>query len=294
MPQPKAYAFIVNAILTVICFISLFPLVMTIMISITDTKDLASFGYSLIPRHFSLDAYVYLFKVPTDIINGYRNSLIITVVGTVVNLFITALVAYPLSRRDFRYRGIVSGFIFLTMIFNGGLVPLYILIVKYLEWKNTLTAIIVPALALPFNIFLLRVLFQDIPPALTEAAKIDGSSDWGTFFRIILPLSKPAMATLALISALGYWNEAFAPILFIDETKKYPIQLVLNNIVSAVNFIKKGNVMPGSVQAIDPNSVPSDSIMFAMMVIATLPMVFLFTYLQKYFIKGLTVGAIKG
>lgn len=294
MNSNKSFSLIVNLLLTAICAISLIPLAMTVMISITDSKDLAANGYSLFPSNLSWDAYVYLFRVPKLLIDGYLNSIIITVVGTVLNLLITSMVAYSLSRRDFKYRGFVSGFIFLTMIFNGGLVPLYMLIVKYLEWKNSLAAIIVPGLALPFNIFLMRVLFQDIPPSLTEAAKIDGSSDWGTFWRIILPLSKPALATLALISALGYWNEAFAPILYIDDTDKYPIQLVLNNIVSAVNFIKSGNTMPGSTQSIDPTSIPSDSIMFALMVVATLPMLFLFTFLQKYFVKGLTVGAVKG
>jgi ABC-type sugar transport system, permease component len=294
MTQTKLYALTVNLILIVICALSLFPLLMTVMISITDSRELSEFGYRLFPAAFSWDAYIYLFKVPKDLINGYVNSILITGIGTLLNLLITSMVAYSLSRRDFKYRGFVSGFIFLTMIFNGGLVPLYILIVKYLEWKNTLTSIIVPGLALPFNIFLMRVLFQDVPPALTEAAKIDGLSDWKTFLKIIIPLSKPALATLALISALGYWNEAFAPILYIDKIDKYPIQLVLNNIVSAVNFIKSGNTMPGSIQAIDPASVPSDSIMFAMMVVATLPMLFLFTFLQKYFVKGLTVGAIKG
>lgn len=284
-------ALVANLVLAIFCIVSIIPMILTISISLTDVNAIHQSGYQIVPSKFSLDAYVWLFKYPATILTGYKNSLIITGAGTVVNLLVTALVAYPLSRRDFRYRGFISAFLFFTMIFSGGLAPTYLLIVQYLHWKNMLISIIVPAIAAPFNVFLMRVLFQDIPPALTEAAKIDGSSDLNSFFKIILPLSKPALATVGLMIALGYWNDAFSPILYLDTQDKYPITLVLNNIVNLVNEIKQHNSIG---LTLNPNAVPSDTIIFAMMVVATLPMVFLFTFLQKYFVKGMALGAVKG
>jgi putative aldouronate transport system permease protein len=285
---------VVNFLLIAFCLTTILPLVLTISISLTDSFTITKTGYTLIPAKFSTMAYEWIFRYPKQIIMGYKNSIIVTALGTLINLFITALIAYPLSRPDFKYKGYISAFLFFTMIFSGGMVPSYILIVKYLGWKNILLSLMIPGMAAPFNIFLLRVLFQEIPYSLVEAAKIDGSSDRGTFFRIILPLSKPALATLAMMMSLGYWNDAYNAILYIDKADKFPIQLILNNIVSVVNQIKSGNTMPGSGMTIDPVSIPSDSIMFAMMVVTSLPMIFLFTLMQKYFVKGMVSGAVKG
>ena len=269
-------------------------MLLTISISLTDNKALALSGYQLIPSKFSLNAYYYIFQDATSLVTGYKNSIIITVVGTVLNLLVTTLVAYPLSRRSFHFRGVISGYIFFTMIFNGGLVPFYILVVRYLHWKDMLVSLIIPIMAAPFQIFLMRVLFQDIPDSLVEAAKIDGSSDTKTFFSIILPLSKPAVATLTLMIALGYWNEAFNAILFIDSQQNYPIVLVLQHVADFVNNIKQGGLTDMTGQPIDPATVPADGVMYGLMMLATLPMVFLFTFLQKYFVKGITAGAVKG
>lgn len=288
------FKIVIHTILILVTVVTVIPMILTISVSFTDSMTITMGGYKLIPEKFSLLAYEWIFRSPDQLLTGYKNSIILTGVGTLLNLLITSMVAYPLSRRDFAYRSFISAFLFFTMIFSGGMVPSYILIVRYLNLKNTLLAIMLPALAAPFNIFLLRVLFQDIPVSLLEAAKIDGSSDWGTLFRIVLPLSKPALATLALMMALGYWNEAFSAILYIDTADKYPIQLILNNITKIVDMVKTSGAVSGNPYMVDPNSIPSDSIMFAMMVIASLPMIFLFTFLQKYFVKGMTTGAVKG
>ncbi|THF79117.1 carbohydrate ABC transporter permease [Cohnella fermenti] len=279
--------------LIVFCAMCLLPMVLTISVSLTDGQAIQTFGYQIVPIHFSLEAYEYILKEPFTLLSGYKNSIIIVVVGTTLNLLITSLIAYPLARRDFPFRGVISFYIFFTMIFSGGMVPFYILIVQYLGWKNMLISLIVPAFAAPFQIFLLRVFFQEIPPALIESAKIDGASDLRTYRSIILPLSKPALATLALMMTLGYWNETIHAILFIDHSAKYPIQLILKNITAYIEMMKNGGVDP-SGNPVDPSDVPTDAIMYAMMVLTSLPVMFVFAFLQKYFVKGMTIGAVKG
>ncbi|WP_167859279.1 carbohydrate ABC transporter permease [Paenibacillus cymbidii] len=167
------------------------------------------------------------------------------------------------------------------------------LIVQYLHWKNTLLALIVPTFAAPFQIFLLRVFFQEIPPPLIESAKIDGASDWRAYWSIALPLSKPALATLELLMTLHYWNKTFNAILFIDHIDLYPIQLILKNITAYIELMKNSGIDP-SGNPINPSDVPTDAIMYAMMVLMSLPVMFLFVFLQKYFVKGMTIGAVKG
>jgi len=283
----------VHLCLIVFCALCLLPMVLTVSVSLTDGAAIQRFGYQLVPVHFSWQAYAYILHEPMTLLTGYRNSITIVVVGTTCNLLVTSLIAYPLARRDFRFRGVISFYIFVTMIFSGGMVPFYILIVQYLHWKNMLISLIVPAFAAPFQIFLLRVFFQDIPPALIESAKIDGASDLRTYRSIVLPLAKPALATLALMMTLNYWNETFHAILFIDHSELYPIQLILKNITAYIELMKNGGVDP-SGNPISASDVPTDAIMYAMMVLTSLPVMFVFAFLQKYFVKGLTIGAVKG
>lgn len=287
------YMILVYFLLIVFSVICLVPMLLTVSISLTDSEEILKNGYSLFPRKISFSAYQYIFAEPSGLINGYKISFLLAGVGTVLNVMVTTMVAYPLSRADFRYRRVISLYIFITMIFSGGLVPQYILIVKYLHWKNNLLSLIIPAIAAPFNIFLLRILLQDIPPSLIEAAQIDGSSEANTLFRIVLPLSKPAIATISLMIILAYWNESFNALLYIDNPEKFPIQLVLYNISSFIDQIKSGQINQSGVD-VNTASVPSDSIMYALMVLSTAPMLLVFSRLQKYFIKGLSVGSVKG
>ena len=212
--------------LIVFCFICLLPLLMTISISLTDGDSIARYGYRLIPDRISLKAYEYVFAQPQQVITGYRNSLYITIVGTALNVFVTAMAAYPLSRADFRFRGALSVYIFVTMIFSGGLVASYILVVRYLHLKNSLMALILLPVAAPYNIFLTRILFQEISPSLIEAAELDGSGEFNTFIRIVMPLSLPIIATITLMIVLGSWNESFNAMLYIDDAGKRPMQLI--------------------------------------------------------------------
>lgn len=284
---------IVHVCLVLFCAMCLLPMLLTISISLTDGSTIQTYGYQLIPREWSWEAYKYIWLDPASLLSGYKNSILIVVIGTVGNLLVTSMIAYALSRRDFRLRGALSFYIFVTMIFSGGIVPFYILIVQYLEWKNMLIALIVPAFASPFQIFMLRVFFQEIPPALIESAKIDGASDFRSYWSIVLPLAKPALATVALMMVLHYWNETFHALLFIDRIHLYPIQLILKNITTYIEMVKNGGLDP-SGNPIDSSDVPTDAIMYAMMVLTSLPVMFLFGFLQKYFVKGLTIGAVKG
>ncbi|WP_168122458.1 carbohydrate ABC transporter permease [Paenibacillus sp. HB172176] len=291
--KSNIHQLVVHLCLIVFCAMCLLPLVLTISISLTDGSVIQTYGYQLIPKKFSWEAYKFIWMDPTSLFTGYKNSILIVVIGTLGNLLVTSMVAYSLARRDFKWRGAISFYIFVTMIFSGGIVPLYILIVQYLEWKNMLISLIVPVFASPFQIFMLRVFFQEIPPPLIESAKIDGASDFRTYWSIVVPLSKPALATVALMMTLHYWNETFNAILFIDRSSLYPIQLILKNITSYIEFVRNGGIDP-SGNPIDASDVPTDAIMYAMMVLTSLPVMFLFGFLQKYFVKGMTIGAVKG
>ena len=290
-----AMQILVHTILIALVIATLIPMMLTIIISFTDQASLMSQGYRFFPESWSTDAYRYLLRSPRQLLNGYKNSILITAVGTVLNLGLTALIAYPLSRPDFAYRRFFNTFVFIPMLFSGGMVASYLLIVKYLGWKNNLLSVIIPGMCAPFHVFLLRVLFQEIPFSLQEAARIDGASERVTFVRIVLPLSKSALATVGLQYILGYWNNTTEAQLYLIDSKKYPITLVLNNIVTVIEDMKKMLLDPSLAggNQIKAEDIPSDGIMYALMVVATVPLLLVFTCLQKYFVKGMIAGAVK-
>ncbi|MBQ8813769.1 MAG: carbohydrate ABC transporter permease [Lachnospiraceae bacterium] len=287
---------IVHAVLLTFVILTIFPMVFTVIISLTDQKSLANIGYSLIPESWSWDAYKYLFQAPAQLLNGYKNSIIITVGGTIGNVLLTLLMAYPLSRPDFAYKKFFNVLVFIPMLFSGGMVANYLLIVKYLGWKNNYLSVMVPAMCGSFNVFMLRVLLQDVPMSLQESAKIDGASDFRTLLTIVMPLSKPALATLALRSILAYWNNTTSPQLYLIKPDKHPITMILQNIVDVVTEMKQALLDPSTSGGlmIDPNDIPSDTIIYALMVVATVPLLLVFTRLQKYFSKGMVSGGVKG
>lgn len=287
---------IVHVILLTFVIMTIFPMAFTIIISLTDQKSISNIGYSLFPENWSLDAYKYLFQAPAQLLKGYKNSIIITVGGTFGNVLLTLLIAYPLSRPDFAYKKFFNVLVFIPMLFSGGMVANYLLIVKYLGWKNDYLAVMVPAMCGSFNVFMLRVLLQEVPMSLQESAKIDGASDFRTLMSIVIPLSKPAIATLALRSILAYWNNAVSPQLYLIKHDKHPITMILNNIVDVVNEMKQALLDPSTSGGlvIDPNDIPSDTIIYALMIVSTVPLLLVFTRLQKYFAKGLVTGGVKG
>ncbi|MBC8059920.1 MAG: carbohydrate ABC transporter permease [Clostridiaceae bacterium] len=270
------------------------PFLLLISISLSSDLNIIKYGYSLIPKVIDLTAYKYVFTNPAVVVNAYGVTIFVTAVGTVLSTFIIALFAYPLSRSSFKYKNIFMFFTFFTMLFNGGLVPSYILLTKYLHLNDTIWIMIIPGLVNVWFVIMVRTFFKQIPEAICESAKIDGASEFTIFFKLILPLSKPVLATIALMGALGRWNDWYTAMLFIDNEKLYPIQYVLQKIMLELQFLQN-NMDKIPIEMIEKvNDIPTESVRMALCIVAAGPMICIFPFFQKYFVKGMTVGAIKG
>lgn len=274
----------------VIVLLCIIPIIMLITGSFTSQTAIIKEGYRLIPHQFSLEAYKIIFQSPVSILRAYLISIVITCFGTILGLFITAMTGYVLSCKDFKYRNRFSFFFYFTTIFSGGLVPWYIMVVRYLHLKNSILALIIPMLLNVIFIIIMRSFMNELPVSISESAKIDGAGDFLIFTRLILPLSKPVLATIGLFIALNYWNDWFLALMFIDNDKMYPLQYFLYAILSKMDFINAAAAQSG----IPVPSMPSESFKLAMTVVATGPIVFLYPFVQKYFVKGITMGAVKG
>lgn len=280
--------FICYLMLAIFAALCLFPFLLVISASFTDEYSLLWNGYQLIPSKFSTAAYELLGKT-SQILDAYKVTVFTTVVGTVLSMLVTSAMAYALSVKKFRIRNKIAFFVYFTMLFSGGMVASYLVISKYLHMRNSIWVFIIPALVNPWNMLLLRNFFATIPEALAESAKIDGANDIVILFRIILPISMPGMVTIGLFYALGYWNEWFRAMLFIDNEKLVTLQYLIMKILRNTNF---ANSIAGSV-GISVN-VPVYSVRMATVVAAIGPIIFLYPFIQKYFVKGLTVGGVKG
>ncbi len=275
-------------ILTAFAALCLFPFLLVISASFTDEYSLLWEGYKLIPSKFSVAAYELLGKT-SQLLDAYKVTVFITIVGTVLSMLVTSAMAYALSVKKFRIRNKIAFFVYFTMLFSGGMVASYLVISKYLHMRNSIWVFIIPALVNPWNMLLLRNFFATIPEALAESAKIDGANDIVILFRIILPISLPGMVTIGLFYALSYWNEWFRAMLFIDNEKLVTLQYLIMKILRNMNF---ANTIAGSVGiSVD---VPVYSVRMATVVAAIGPIIFLYPFIQKYFVKGLTVGGVKG
>jgi len=255
--------------------------------SFTSDTAIADFGYRLWPKQFSLEAYVYLLTRPLLLLRAYSVTIEVTVIGTVTGVLIMSMFAYTLTRGNFRPRRFLDFFIFFPMLFSGGTVPYYILVTRYLFLKNTIWVMILPLLVSPFYVLLLRTYFKGLPPMLLEAAKLDGAGETRIFFTIVCPLSMPAISTVALFSMLGYWNDMYQALLFIDNQNLFPLQYLLYKLLEDSQIIPQGSAYAGQ-------PTPYQSVRMAMAVMAILPILFSFGFVQKYFIRGITLGGIKG
>lgn len=281
-------AYIVVGIFAVFC---LFPFLMVVSGSLTPEEDILKYGYALIPKRISLDAYRILMFDIERILDAYKVTIFVTVVGTVMSLFVNSLAGYVLSR-PIRYKKILLVFTIITMMFSGGMVPWYIVCVRYLHLKDTIWAMILPTVARAWYIFLLRNFFQGIPNELYESAKIDGASEFRIYAKIMVPLAKPAMATVTLFAALAYWNDWWAGLMLIDKTSLQPLQLLLRTIVSNVAFLQS-SPNAGMMSQVS-SMIPVESVKMAITILTIGPIILLYPFVQKYFVKGVMVGAVKG
>lgn len=287
--QDRSVKIAFHVLLIIFAIFCLFPFISVISSSLSTESSILKYGYSLWPREFSLEAYKLIFKDAT-IYRSYGVTIFVTVVGTALAMLVTCALAYPLSLRHLKYRNTINFYVYFTMLFHGGLVANYLLISKYLDMKDTIWVLIIPALVSPWNMFLMRNFFRSIDESLAESAKIDGANDIYILFRIILPISMPAIATVGLFYALAFWNKWFEAMLYISKEDLWPLQYLIMRIMSNTQFASEL-----SAKVSLPNYVvPTLTTRLATTVVTIGPIIFLYPFLQKYFVKGLMVGAVKG
>jgi len=284
---------IINIFFIFISFGCVLPLLLILAASFSDPVALTLNGYSLIPAKISLKAYEYIFKSPGQLISSYMVTITVTTLGTVFSLLCTSTLSYVIARRDFKLHGFFSFLILFTLLFNGGMVPSYIIITRYYHLKNTLFALILPYLIIPWHVFLMKGFFADIPTSLIEAAKIDGARETYIFFKIIVPVSKPAFATIGLFCAFTYWNDWWLSLLYIDNARLSSLQFYLYRIMNNIQFLTMA-LRQGINVNINLADLPDETARMALCILAAGPMLFVFPFFQKHFIRGLTLGSVKG
>jgi putative aldouronate transport system permease protein len=282
--------FIVYSLLCVI------PLLLIVMVSFSNEGAVLREGYKFIPEQLDVTAYRFLFEDFRQIARSYGISIFVTVVGTIISLIIMALYAYPISRRDFPHAKFFTFFVFFTMLFNGGLVPWYLVYTQMLELKDTLFALIMPMLVAAFFVLIIRTFFQTtIPTAILESAKMDGAGELLIFLRIVMPLSLPVLATVALFQTLSYWNDWFLSLVFITGEENVSIQYLMYKTMQNISYLATNSTAAAAINAAGGTvSFPSETVRMAMVIVGIGPIIFAYPFFQKYFVKGLTVGAVKG
>ena len=288
----RSFAFVVLLILAIVCIL---PIILIIVASFTDETTLLANGYRFFPQKYGLEAYVYLLKQSVMMLRAYKISILVTVIGTLASLVLSTTFAYPLSRKDFKYRNIFSFLVFFTMLFSGGIVPSYMMWTKFFHIKDTIWALIIPSYLMnAFNILLIRNYYSNnIPDALVEAARIDGASEFLTFRRVIVPLSVPVIATVGLFTGLAYWNDWINGLYYINDPGLYSIQNLLIRLMNNIQYLKSG-AAAGIVSGGTTGALPSTSVRMAIAVVGVIPVVAAYPFLQKYLIRGTVIGAVKG
>lgn len=286
----KVFNVICYTVVTLVALVCVIPFVMLVSGSFSSEQAIRMQGYSILPRDFSLEAYQLIFKTPITVLRAYGVSIFITIAGTVLGLLLTTITAYVLSRKDFKYRNVFSFFFYFTTLFNGGMVCTYIYYIRYLHLKDSYWAMILPGMFNVFYLLIMRTFVSAVPTALIEAAKIDGAGEFRTFFSVVLPLLKSGMATIGLFLALGYWNNWYNAMLYINDEDKYPLQYMLYSLMQKTQALAS-LAGQANIQVAD---LPSNSLKLAMAVVATGPILLVYPFVQKYFVQGVAVGSVKG
>lgn len=267
------------------------PFIMIVSASFSSEGAIMREGFGLLPKEFTLDAYEYIFRAPRQIIGSYVVTILMTVCGTALGLFIIAMTGYALQRRDFPFRNWISFFIYFTTLFSAGLAPTYLWVARDLGLKGSYLAVFLQLLMTPWLIILMKNFARSMPYEIIESGKVDGAGDFRIFLQLALPMMKPALATLGLFLALGYWNEWYLSSLYLGSTVEFkPLQYHLYNIINTANALRT-SVAGSNVSITD---LPSNTLKMASAVVATGPIVLLYPFVQKYFVSGITVGAVKG
>jgi putative aldouronate transport system permease protein len=280
--------------LSILAVGSIIPFIILLSSSLSGEAVIMKEGYSFIPKEFSFAAYEYLLNNSSSILRAYGITIFVTVFGTLVSLAMTSFLAYALSRRDLPYRNVFAFFVFFTLLFNGGLVPTYLVYTQIFDVKNTIWALIVPGLLMNgFNVLLMRTFFiTSIPEPIIESARMDGAGEFRTFFSIILPLSLPILATIGLLQTIIYWNDWFNGLIYITEPSLFSIQNILNRMLADIQFLASSNLGTNASQA--ASQIPTTGVRMAIAVIGVLPILIAYPFFQKYLVKGIALGSVKG
>lgn len=282
---------VITVLILLFCFMCVVPFIVAVSASFSTERSLLATGYSLLPKGFTTKAYDMLFQT-SQIFDSYKVSIFVTLVGTLLSMIVTAMMAYPLSVKKLKYRGKISFFAYFTMLFNGGLVPTYMLISKYLGMRDSIWVMIIPVLVNPWNLFLLRNFFSAIPAELHESARMDGANDVRILWQIILPVSLPALATVSLFYAVAYWNQWFNAMLYIENSRLFPLQYLIMKMLRNIELMKQMSAQAGF--AVDMSSLPSTTTKMATAIVTIGPIIIAYPFAQKYFTAGLIVGSVKG
>lgn len=291
--SPGANA-VLYAFLLLFALICLLPMILVVIISFTDEMTMRVNGYSFFPKKLSLGAYGYLWRSRSQLLSSYRVSIIVTLAGTLLTLLILSMYAFVISRKDFKYRNFFSFLIFFTMLFNGGLVPSYIVNTQILGLADTLWILILPLACNGFFLLVLKGFFTGIPASLYESGKIDGASEFRIFFQIVVPLSIPGLGAIGLFSSLGYWNNWFQALLYIESADKTPLQHLLMRIQNNIDFIVNNSHLVTQDMTEIYSTIPNTASRMAMVMLVITPILLAYLFFQQYFKKGLMIGSIKG
>lgn len=292
-PSERLLNVVFHIIMVILAVSCLYPFLVILGSSFQTQEEIMELGYRAIPKEFTMEAYKLIFLTPKSIIDAYVITFFTTLISTVCGLFLVSTCGYVMSRNDFAYKRVLSLFVFFTMLFNGGMVPSYILMTRWLGLKDSLLALIIPGMCTAWNILLMKGFFKTIPSSLIESAKLDGAGEFQIFARIILPISKPAFATVGLLLTLTFWNEWFNSLLYINDPTKVKLQYLLITMLRNVEFLSSPEAQQYGVLT-GMETIPVMSVRMAMCVLAAGPILLVFPFFQKYFVKGLTVGAVKG
>ncbi|MHB8132390.1 MAG: carbohydrate ABC transporter permease [Mobilitalea sp.] len=286
---------IFKIVLGFFCLLCVVPFIFVAIISVSSEESIREIGFSFMPIERSLEAYRYVINLGDQLWRSYFNSFFITIVGTTLSVLICIMYSYALFRKDFKHRRFFTFFAFFTMMFGGGLAPTYMVCKNMLGLSDNYAALIVPMLLNPFNLIVMRTFFQSsVPDELIEAAAIDGSGEYNTLFKIIVPISKPGIATIALLNALAFWNEWFIAMLYVRDAKYIPLQYLLMKMQNQVDFLVRNSSMLGAEAANIMKDLPKESLRMALVVLIVVPIACAYPFFQRYIISGLTIGAVKG